>query len=58
MDFRLLKKLSNAFGPSGFELEVKEIIKAELGNDIYEDKYGKNSSKKILIECHIKAMDI
>ncbi|MCS7245372.1 MAG: M20/M25/M40 family metallo-hydrolase [candidate division WOR-3 bacterium] len=61
MDFKLLEKLSNAFGPSGFEIEVKEIIRSELGDDIYEDTYGnlifykkgKSSSKKILIECHI-----
>ncbi|MEO0144093.1 MAG: M20/M25/M40 family metallo-hydrolase [candidate division WOR-3 bacterium] len=62
MNYQLLKKLSEAFGPSGFEDEVKDIIKYELkGLEFFEDNYGnlifyksgKNNSKKILIEAHI-----
>ena len=32
MDINLLKRLSEAFGPSGFEDEVREIIIEEIGN--------------------------
>ncbi len=62
MNYHLLKKLSEAFGPSGCEDELKEIIKNELSNlENFEDKYGnlifykkgKDKSKKILIEAHI-----
>jgi Cellulase M and related proteins len=35
LNFELLKKLSEAFGPSGFEDEVKDIIKNELRNFEY-----------------------
>ncbi len=62
MNYQLLKKLSEAFGPSGCEDELKEIIKSELSKlENFEDKYGnlifykkgKDSSKKVLIEAHI-----
>lgn len=39
----MLRKLSKAFGPSGFEDEVKNIIKSEIENyvdEIYEDSIG------------------
>jgi len=62
LNFELLKKLSEAFGPSGFEDEVKDIIKNELKNfEYFEDRYGnlifykkgKYQDKKFLIEAHI-----
>ncbi len=62
MNFELLKKLSEAFGPSGFEDDVKNIIRNELSNfDHFEDKYGnlifykkgRSQNKKFLVEAHI-----
>ncbi len=62
MNYKLIKQLSEAFGPSGFEDEVKDIIKHELsGLEFFEDRYGnlifykpgKSNSKKILLEAHI-----
>ncbi len=35
----LLKKLSEAFGPSGFEHEVREVLKEELKDHVKEWKY-------------------
>jgi putative aminopeptidase FrvX len=43
MDFTLLRKLSNAFGPSGYEDEVREILRAELvgvADETQVDKLG------------------
>lgn len=58
----LLEKLSNATGPSGFEGEVREIIKEEIKNhvdDIKVDVMGniiahkKGNGKKVLIDAHM-----
>ncbi|WP_459129883.1 M42 family metallopeptidase [Guggenheimella bovis] len=52
-----LQKLSDAFGPSGFEDDVASIIKAELKDDfeVEEDKFRnlyvkKSSGKKLLVQ--------
>ncbi len=48
----MLQKLSNAFGPSGCEDEVREIIKTEMEkycDEIYEDSIGN-------LICHKKGM--
>ncbi|MBZ9621377.1 M42 family metallopeptidase [Clostridium sp. FP2] len=58
----LLEKLSNAAGPSGFEGEVREIIKEEIVNyvdDMKVDVMGniivhkKGNGAKILIDAHM-----
>ncbi len=65
MNMELLKKLCNAYGPSGMEDEVREIIIEEIKNhcDSYEvDKVGnliafkkgkKDTGKKILLSAHM-----
>ncbi|MBU3146174.1 M42 family metallopeptidase [Clostridium sp. CF012] len=58
----LLEKLSNAAGPSGFEGEVREIIKGEIVNYVDEIKidvmgnviaHKKGSGIKVLIDAHM-----
>ncbi|MFA9398636.1 MAG: M42 family metallopeptidase [Clostridiaceae bacterium] len=58
----LLEKLSNAHGPSGFEGEVRNIIKEqikEFKGDISIDRMGniivhkKGNGKKVLVEAHM-----
>ncbi|MCS7121196.1 MAG: M42 family metallopeptidase [Archaeoglobaceae archaeon] len=61
--FELIKKLSNALGVSGYEEDVKEIVKAELENyvdEIKTDSLGnlicvKNGSErmKIMVAAHV-----
>ncbi len=65
MNLELLKKLCNAFGPSGMEDEVREIIIEEIkdncdsykidkvGNLIAFKKGKKDTGKKILLSCHM-----
>ena len=59
----LLEKLCNAFGPSGCEKEVRELIKAEItpyADETYTDtmgnlfakKYGKKHDKTVMLSCH------
>ena len=48
----MLRKLSNAFGPSGYEDEVRNIIKSEMKNlcdEMYEDSIGN-------LICHKKGV--
>lgn len=58
----LLEKLCNATGPSGFEGEVREIIKEEIKNYVDEVKvdvmgniiaHKKGNGKKVLIDAHM-----
>jgi putative aminopeptidase FrvX len=58
----LLEKLCNASGPSGFEGEVREIIKEEIKNYVDEIKvdvmgnviaHKKGNGKKVLIDAHM-----
>ncbi len=58
----LLEKLSNASGPSGFEGEVREIIRDEIKNYVDEIKvdvmgnviaHKKGNGKKVLIDAHM-----
>ena len=58
----LLEKLCNATGPSGFEGEVREIIKEEIKNYVDEIKvdlmgniiaHKKGKGKKVLIDAHM-----
>jgi putative aminopeptidase FrvX len=58
----LLEKLSNATGPSGFEGEVRGIIKEEIKNYVDEIKidvmgniiaHKKGAGKKVLIDAHM-----
>ncbi len=65
MNIELLKKLCNAFGPSGMEDEVRDIIIEEIkdhcdsykidkvGNLIAFKKGKKSSDKKILLSAHM-----
>jgi putative aminopeptidase FrvX len=62
MDFSLLEKLSNAFGISGKEDEVRQIVKEEfeaLCDEVYIDNLGsvighkKGPSPRIVIDAHI-----
>jgi endoglucanase len=62
MDFSLLKKLSNAHGISGYEDEIREIIRKELEDYVDEiriDKMGnlicvKNGSKpELMVAAHM-----
>ncbi|BDR91392.1 M42 family metallopeptidase [Vulcanisaeta souniana] len=60
----LLKKLSEAFGPSGFEDEVRDLVIRELGpyvDDLITDKwgnvigirYGKSRDLKAMVAAHM-----
>ena len=58
----LLKKLSEASGPSGFEGEVREIIKNEIKDFVDEisvDRMGniiahkKGNGKKVVVDVHM-----
>jgi putative aminopeptidase FrvX len=58
----LLERLCNATGPSGFEGEVREIIKEEIKNYVDEIKvdvmgnviaHKKGNGKKVLIDAHM-----
>ncbi|MCB2291465.1 M42 family metallopeptidase [Clostridium sp. CS001] len=58
----LLEKLCNATGPSGFEGEVRDIIKDEIKNYVDEMKvdvmgniiaHKKGKGKKVLIDAHM-----
>jgi putative aminopeptidase FrvX len=58
----LLEKLCNATGPSGFEGEVREIIKEEIKNYVDEIKvdvmgniiaHKKGNGRKVLIDAHM-----
>ena len=44
----MLQKLSNAFGPSGYEDEVREIIKSEMQN-LCDEMYFPSLATKICI---------
>ena len=47
--FNLLKKLANAFGPSGYEDEIREIVEKELDNlvdEVWRDKHGNVYGRK------------
>lgn len=63
-EIELLKKLSNAFGPSGNEGEVAEILKAELEEyadetrvdklgSIFFHHYGKEGYPRIMLSAHM-----
>jgi endoglucanase len=63
-NIRLLESLSNAFGPSGCEQEVSEILKSELedyADEVRVDKlgnvffyhHGKESCPKIMLSAHM-----
>ena len=61
----MLKRLTEAFGPSGYEDEVRDIIKNEISNicdEIYEDSIGnlichqkgkKINGKSIMLTSHM-----
>ncbi len=60
--YDLLKKLSESFGPSGYEKEVREVIKNEIKDyveEMREDVLGNliarvgSGRKKVLIEAHM-----
>ncbi len=63
MNFELLEKLSTAFGPSGCEDEVADIIKNEIGHfadDIITDALGNfivkingKTDKKMMLSAHM-----
>ncbi len=65
MNIELLKKLCNAFGPSGIEDEVRDIIIEEIKDyctDLKIDKVGniiafkkgkKDTGKKVLVSAHM-----
>lgn len=61
---KLLERLSNAFGPSGNEIEVSEILRGELesyADETHVDKlgnilfyhYGKEGYPKIMLAAHM-----
>ncbi len=59
---QLLKKLSEALGPSGYETQVRQIINQEIKHyvdEIYVDKFGnliahkKGNSPKVMIVAHM-----
>ncbi len=61
--FNLLRRLSEAFGPTGCEHEVKEIISAELEDccdELYTDKLGnqiavvrgRGSNERLMLAAH------
>ncbi len=67
MDFNMLKELSEAYGVSGFEDEIKDVIKRHADgyyNEMKEDAIGNlifklgNGDKKILIESHMDEVGV
>lgn len=64
IDIKLLEELSNAFGPSGFELDVQKILKKyveEFADEILQDRTGSliftakgdEMGPKIMIAGHV-----
>ena len=62
LNIEMLEKMSNAFGPSGHELEVTQIVKEYVKNfadDVFNDRTGSlifkigNKGPKIMIAGHI-----
>ncbi|MEO0230729.1 MAG: M42 family peptidase, partial [candidate division WOR-3 bacterium] len=59
----LLKTLSNAFGPAGFEEEVKDVILSlvkDMVDEVYEDTSGNlitvkrgTTRKKVMVDAHM-----
>ncbi len=60
----VLERLCNASGPSGFEFEIRDLVKDMISgkvDEIKEDilgniiaiKYGKDNSKRIMFDAHI-----
>ncbi len=66
----LLKKLAEAFGPTGFEGQVRDLIRAEiktlpdyisedpLGNLIAVTKKNSKSGKKVLLAAHMDEVGV
>ncbi len=63
-EIRLLERLSNAFGPSGNEEEVRDVLREELENQADEVKvdklgniffyhHGKDSYPKVMLAAHM-----
>jgi putative aminopeptidase FrvX len=68
-EIRLLRELSNAFGPSGNEGQVREIVKKELepcADEVKVDKLGnilfyhngKEGSPKIMLSAHMDEVGV
>ena len=62
MSFELIKKLSEAFGPSGYEVEVRKIMREELEKfgEIEQDRLGSiiaklrgSSGPKVMLAAHM-----
>src|SRR3989344_3399163 len=62
MDLALLKELIDAFGPSGYEYQVRDIILREIKkyvHDVYVDQFGnlvahkRGKGKKIMLAAHM-----
>lgn len=63
--FRLLKRLADAFGPSGYEDEIREVIEKELDglvDEVWRDRHGNvygrrrgssGSAPKVVIAAHM-----
>ncbi len=65
--FDLIKKLTSAFGVSGNEEEIREVIKSEISNkvdEIYTDTLGnliavkKGKGKKIMMAAHMDEIGV
>jgi endoglucanase len=66
----LLKKLTDAFGPSGYEGQVRDLVRAEiknmpdyisedpLGNLIAVTKKNSKSGKKVLLAAHLDEVGV
>lgn len=67
LDVDLLKRLVDAYGPSGFEYEVREIIMKEMKkyvHDVYVDRFGnlvahkKGKGDRVMLAAHMDEIAI
>ncbi|MFP4394765.1 MAG: M42 family metallopeptidase [Anaerolineales bacterium] len=69
MDLKLLEKLTQAFGPSGYEDEIREVIREEIADfadEIYVDplgslvvhRKGPEGAKKLILAAHMDEIGV
>ncbi|RLC86958.1 MAG: M42 family peptidase, partial [Chloroflexi bacterium] len=67
MDLKLLDKLTQAFGPSGYEQEIRQVIRQEvtpLADEVWVDPLGslvahrKGTGKKLVLAAHMDEIGV